>query len=129
MGKSIGWSSRGPGFDSQHPYGGLHPSVAPVPGRLMPPSGFCQYQVYTWYIGKKTHGKKYILKNAGWVSRMEQAASLRGLFFSICLSWLGFLPCLPTLMDCDLEVEYEINIFLTMSECLLQQQRCKLEQE
>lgn len=30
--KSIGHSSRGPSFDSQHPHGASQPSVTPVPG-------------------------------------------------------------------------------------------------
>ena len=33
--KSIGYSSRGPGFNSQHPHGSLYLSVTPVPGDLI----------------------------------------------------------------------------------------------
>ena len=36
--KSTGCSSRGAGFNSQHPHGGSEPSVTPVPGDLDPPT-------------------------------------------------------------------------------------------
>jgi hypothetical protein len=48
MVKSIGCSSRGPGFDSQHPHGGLEPPAIPVLGYLMPSSGFGVDKMYNW---------------------------------------------------------------------------------
>ena len=42
MAKSTGFSSIGPGFNSQHPHGGSQPSVTPVPGDLRAPG-------YMWY--------------------------------------------------------------------------------
>ena len=46
MVKSIGCSSRGPEFNSQHPHGGSQPSVTPVLGDLMP--SFDTYVVMNW---------------------------------------------------------------------------------
>jgi hypothetical protein len=37
--KSVGYSSIGPRFDSQHPHGDSRPSVAPVLGALMASMG------------------------------------------------------------------------------------------
>lgn len=43
-------SSRGLGFDSQHPYDKSQPSVTYVPGApTTPSSGLCGHQVCTWY--------------------------------------------------------------------------------
>lgn len=47
--KTAGYSSRGPGYDSKHPYGGSQPSITPVPGRVTPSSGFCYYQGHMWH--------------------------------------------------------------------------------
>lgn len=41
--KSMDWSSRGHGFDSQCPQGGSQPSLAPVPQELTRSSGLCGY--------------------------------------------------------------------------------------
>lgn len=67
MVKSIGDSSRGHRFDSQHPHVDLQLSVPPVPNDLMPSSGFCalgthvihrhkcKQNIYTHKIFKKMY--------------------------------------------------------------------------
>lgn len=46
MVKSTGCSSKGPGFNSQHPHGGSQPqhSLTPTPGNQTPSSGFYVHQ-------------------------------------------------------------------------------------
>jgi hypothetical protein len=45
--KSIGCSSRGAEFDSQHPHGSLSPSVTQVPGDITHPSVLHRYREQT----------------------------------------------------------------------------------
>lgn len=47
---------RGPELDSQHPYSSSQTSLTPVPGDLMPSSGFHRHQAHMWYID--THASK-----------------------------------------------------------------------
>lgn len=54
--KSTGDSSRGPGFNPQHPHGGSQPSLAPILGNTMPSSGFHWYQACTH--GSDIHADK-----------------------------------------------------------------------
>jgi hypothetical protein len=46
VGKCTLCSFRGLGFGSQHPHDSSQPSKTPVPGNLVPSSGFCWHQVY-----------------------------------------------------------------------------------
>lgn len=45
MTKSTCCSSRGPGFDSQHPHSGPRPSLTPVPGHMTSFPGLHRIQV------------------------------------------------------------------------------------
>jgi hypothetical protein len=57
--KSIGCSSRRPGFKSQHPRGGSQPSVTPLPGCLFwPPQTLSTYMVHILTCKKATHVHK-----------------------------------------------------------------------
>jgi hypothetical protein len=51
--KSTGCSSRGPRFNSQHPYNGSQISVTPVPGNITPSSGFLRHCVHLTYMQAK----------------------------------------------------------------------------
>jgi hypothetical protein len=61
--KSICYFPRGPGRESQHPYGGSQPSVTPVSGDPIPFSSFYGHQgthmvkCIEIYAGKHTHNK------------------------------------------------------------------------
>lgn len=44
-----GFTFKVPEFNSQHSYVGLHPSITPVPGDLMPSSGICRHRVCIWH--------------------------------------------------------------------------------
>jgi len=47
--KSPGFSSRGPGSNSQHCHGGSQPCITPVPGYLIFSSGLFKYQSHMCY--------------------------------------------------------------------------------
>lgn len=47
--RSPGCSSRGPGIESQHPHYATQLSLTPVPGNLIPSSGFHGHQPCTQY--------------------------------------------------------------------------------
>lgn len=52
---SIGCSHRVTGFDSRHTHGGLQPSVAPVPGELVPSPGLHRHCMHTEHrLGTQT---------------------------------------------------------------------------
>lgn len=48
---SVYCSSRGPGFDSQHPHSSLQAPVTSIPGYLTVSSDQSEPQPCTWYMG------------------------------------------------------------------------------
>lgn len=90
--KSTEWSCRKPGFNYQHPHGGLQSSVAPVPGPLISSSGF------QWYCIHIVH--RHICRKNTHTDNMNIAAvNIYGLnfiiIFSLALSLL-FLSSIPS---------------------------------
>lgn len=59
MAKSIASYSRGLGFNFQHLHGRSSLPITLVLGDPMPSSGFCEYQVHTWYTD--THAGKTLI--------------------------------------------------------------------
>jgi hypothetical protein len=65
--RSVGFSSKGPGFDSQHPHDSSQLCLTSDPGGMVPFSGLYKHQAYIWYTnihaGKTpVHIKKKSLK-------------------------------------------------------------------
>lgn len=102
--ESTSCSSRGPGFDSQHPHRDSGPSRTPVLKDLTPSSGLHGHQAYTWYRDTdktpNTYSKNKTQAKIRDTRKFPRTSCFSGLVVSSsfgCL-WAGLLHLLSSML-------------------------------